>query len=193
MKAFIPTGKTSNLYELDKTQHEKLIQNSITTFYKKASKEIIYNINQEAKAIATQLNIQDRAECIAERQVFISLKDHKENFANNPTCRLINPAKSEIGRISKQVLQRINTDVQNKTSFNQWKNYSSVIEWFKNIADKNLYTFTVFEIESFYSSISQELLTNVIHFAKKHTKITNQDIDIIMHSRKSILFQNRSP
>ena len=76
MKAFIPTGKTSNLYELDKTQHEKLLQNSITTFYKKASKEIIYNINQEAKAIATQLNIQDRAECIAERQVFISLKDH---------------------------------------------------------------------------------------------------------------------
>ena len=117
----------------------------------------------------------------------------EQNFANNPTCRLINPAKSEIGRISKQVLQRINTDVRNKTSFNQWKNYSSVIEWFKNIADKNLYNFTVFEIESFYPSISQELLTNVIHFAKKHTKITNQDIDIIMHSRKSILFQNRSP
>ena len=90
----------------------------------------------------------------------------------------------------KQILQRINTDVRNKTSLNQWKNSSSVIEWFKNIPDKHLYTFTVFDIESFYPSISQELLTNAIHFAKKHTKITNQDIDIIMHSRKSILIHN---
>ena len=37
------------------------------------------------------------------------------------------------------------------------------------------------------------LLTNAIHFVKKHTKITNQDIDIIMHSRKSILIHNGSP
>lgn len=80
---------------------------------------IIHSINQEGKAIATQLDIQDRTERIAERQAFVSLKDHKENFANNPTCRLINQAKCEIGRISKQLLQRINTDVRNKTSLNQ--------------------------------------------------------------------------
>lgn len=52
-KAFIPANKTTSLYELDKTQHKKLIQNSITTTYKKASKGIIHSINQEAKAIAT--------------------------------------------------------------------------------------------------------------------------------------------
>ena len=124
---------------------------------------------------------------IAERQAFISLKDHKENFANNPTCRLINPAKSEIGRIGKQILQRINTVVRNKTSLNQWKNSSSVIDWFNNIPDKHLHTFTVFYIESFYPSISEELLTKAIHFAKKHAKITAQDINIIMHCGKSIL------
>ena len=94
-KAFIPADKTTNLYELDEAQHEKLIQNNITTTYKEASKDFVYNISQEAKAIATQLDIQDRTERIAERQAFISLNDHIENFANNPTCRLINPAKSE--------------------------------------------------------------------------------------------------
>ena len=156
------------------------------------NKDIIHNINQEAKAIATQLNIQDRTERIAERQAFISLKDHKENFANNPTCRLINPAKSEIGRISKQILQRINTEVRNKTSLNQWKNSSSVIDWFKNIPDKHLHTFTIFDIESFYPSIPEDLLSKAIHFAKKHTKISNQDINIIMHCRKSILLHNES-
>lgn len=122
----------------------------MTTTYKKASKEIVYNINQEEKAIATQLDIKDRTERTSERQALISLKDHIENFANNPTCRLINPAKSEIGRISKHILQRINTDVRNKTSLNQWKNSFSVIDRFKNISDKHLYTFTVFDIESFY-------------------------------------------
>jgi hypothetical protein len=36
------------------------------------------------------------------REEFISLKDHKENFVNNPKCRLINPAKSgESGKLSK--------------------------------------------------------------------------------------------
>ena len=48
-------------------------------------------------------------------------------------------------------------------------------------------------IESFYPSISEELLTNAIHFTKKHTMITDQDINIIMHCRKSILFHNGSP
>lgn len=33
-KAFIPADRTTNLYELDKTQHEKPIQNSITRTYK---------------------------------------------------------------------------------------------------------------------------------------------------------------
>lgn len=76
-KAFTPADKTTNLYELDKTQHGKLIQKIITRTYKKASKGIIHSINQEAKAIETLLDIQDRTERIAERQAFISLKDNK--------------------------------------------------------------------------------------------------------------------
>ena len=87
-KAFIPADKTTNLYELDKAQHDKLLQNSITATYKKANENATNTINQEAKDIATELKIQDRTECIAKQQAFISLKDHKENFANNPTCRL---------------------------------------------------------------------------------------------------------
>ena len=56
----------------------------------------MHSINQEAKAIAALLDIQDRTERLAERQAFISLKDHKENFANNPTYRLINQAKAKL-------------------------------------------------------------------------------------------------
>ena len=38
------------------------MQNNLTTTHKKASKDFVYNISQEAKAIATQLDIQDRTE-----------------------------------------------------------------------------------------------------------------------------------
>ena len=37
-----------------------------------------------------------------------------DNFQNKPTCRLINPAKSEIGRLSKHILENINTTVRQK-------------------------------------------------------------------------------
>ena len=44
---------------------------------------------------------------------FISLKGHKENFQNNPTVRLINPAKNKLGKISKVILDKINKNRQN--------------------------------------------------------------------------------
>ena len=66
---------------------------------------------------------------------FITLKDHKDNFQNNQISRLLNPAKNEIGRISKVILDIINENVL-RTYLDQWKNTSNVIEWFKNIQDK---------------------------------------------------------
>jgi len=62
-------------------------------------------IDREAKVIAKELDLDGRVECLAQRDAFITLKDHKENFANNLKCRLINPAKSEIGLISKGYYQ----------------------------------------------------------------------------------------
>ena len=66
----------------------------------------------------------------------ITVKDHKENFRNNIKCRLINPSKSEVGLVSKCYLSNIIADVSRKTKVNKWKNTSMVIDWFKNLADK---------------------------------------------------------
>ena len=46
----------------------------------------------------------------------------------------------------------------------------------------------VFDIDSFYPSISESLLKNAISYAKHYVTITDQEVDIIMHSRKSLLF-----
>ena len=68
---------------------------------------------------------------MAHRQAFISLKDHKENFENDPKCRLINPAKNNLGLTSKQILDRINSTIRSKTNSYQWTNTRSVIDWFE--------------------------------------------------------------
>ena len=187
-KALIFADKTTNLYELEKTHCDKLLHNSITSTYKKADEKVIDDINLEAKELATSLNIEDRMECLAKQQAFITLKDHKENFKNNPTCRLINPAKSEMGLVSKQILERVITEMRSTTLLNQWKNTSSVIKWFKNISNNSNHTFVIFDIDSFYPSISENLLKNAISHAKQYVTITDQEVDIIMHSRKSLLF-----
>ena len=153
-KAFIPADKTINYYKLDRELHDKLLTNSITTTYKKANDRAIHTISNKARNIATELNIQDQTERMAEQQAFITLKDHKENFQNNPTSRLTNPANSEIGRISKQILDRINTAIRNQTTLNKWKNTSSEINWFISIPDKHQHTFVIFVIENFYPSIN---------------------------------------
>ena len=77
--------------------------------------------------MAQELNIDNRTEKIAKQQAFITLKDHKENFANHPTCRPINPAESELGKVSKQILDNINSKIRKMTKLNRWKNTSDVI------------------------------------------------------------------
>ena len=46
----------------------------------------------------------------------------------------------------------------------------------------------VFDIECFYSSISENLLIKAIQFAKLITKITDEGINLIIQSRKTLLF-----
>ena len=124
---------------------------------------------------------------------FITLKDHKENFTNHPTTRLINPSKNEIGGISKHILDQINSKLVSKLSVNEWKNTISVIKWFENINNKRLYKFLQFYIKDFYPSIRETLLNEAIQFAKEHVPITRKDVEVIFHARKSVLYNNGEP
>ena len=120
------------------------------------------------------------------KQAFITLKDHKTNFENNLPYRLINPAKSETGLVSKIILDRINNAVRAATAVNQWRSSTAVLEWFRNIQEKDRHTFTSLDIVEFYPSITESLLKKAITFAKKHTQVSKQDIKIVMHVRKSL-------
>ena len=71
---------------------------------KKASNNIKKKqINIDEKQILNSREVLNRLERNDENNSFITLKDHKENFNNNLTVRLINPAKNELGRISEAI------------------------------------------------------------------------------------------
>jgi hypothetical protein len=130
---------------------------------------------------------------MANREAFITLTDHTENFTSNPKCRLINPAKSELGKVTKVILDSINDTIRTVTKVNQWKNSLSVIEWFKNIPNKSGHAFVSFDIVEFYPSISEELLDKAILWAKTYVDITDEHVSIIKHVRKSLLFNTNYP
>jgi len=124
------------------------------------------------------LNIEDRLERLAMNKAFVTIKDHKENFVNNPQCRLVNPAKPELGKVSKVLLDNINHNVRNATHVHQWHSTNNVIKWFKSIPNKNICTFIQYDIDEFYPSISQQLLHDSLRHAKKFTKIPDKSIEI---------------
>ena len=129
---------TSNMYRLTKEQYDKLIMNSITSTYKKANSSIKKRINKTGINLMRDKEVIKRIETNEEGNSFITIKDYKENFDNHPTVRLINPAKNELGRISKLILDKINKKISQKFDLNQWKNTDIVIDWF-NQKKPNIY------------------------------------------------------
>ena len=95
-----------------------------------------------------------------------------------------------MGKVSKQILEAINIKIRNELKVNQWRKTEDVINWFVNIPDKALHCFTVFDIAEFYPSISEKLFNTAIDFAKNYIDISDSDLHIIKHSRKSLLFHN---
>ena len=122
-----------------------------------------------------------------------ALKDHKANFLNHPTTRLINPAKNEICRQSKQTLDQINSKLCEVLKLNEWKNTPIVINWFKKIESKSSYKFLMFDIKEFYPSIKEGFLIEPLEFAKQYMTIKSKYRETIFHARKSPLYNEGEP
>ena len=152
-------------------EHEKLLTNAVTTDHKKAINSIKKKINIAGKQILKNNEILKRVEINGENNRFFTLKHHKNNFANKPQVRLINPAKSELGRIGKVIMDKINLAIRDHFSFNQWKNTQNVIDWFNKIPNKIIHKIVVFDIKEFYPSIQEQLLKEDSDFANSYINI----------------------
>ena len=118
-KVLVFAEKSRNLYELSRENYQTLLHDNITQTYKKSPKNAKRDIDRKTKSLAKTLKIEDRMEWYSNQHAYITIKDLKENFRNNTKCRLINPSKSEVGRVSKKYLNDIIADVSRKTEVNQ--------------------------------------------------------------------------
>ena len=79
----------------------------VVKHYRKAPPDLEKELNSEVKILAHRFDIVDRMEKYNTKNCFITIKDHKSDFKTNTECRLINPAKTQIGRVSKIIVQDI--------------------------------------------------------------------------------------
>ena len=144
---------------MSKYHNQKLLDDNVTKTYHEAPAKLEASINLEAKSISTKLKISGRVERIARTPAFVTLKDHKGNFRSNPTCRLVNPPKNALGKVSKQLVEKINSDIIEKLQFNQWRNTDALLKWFNIITDKINCSFIQFDIKEFYPSITENIVS----------------------------------
>ena len=142
---------------------------------------------QELKYVTTKHDIGKKAEIMAQRRAFITLKDHRENPPKNTNCRLINPAKSNLGRVSKSVLDKISQKLLTATGANQWRNTKAVIGGLrKSTTRTEKHSFIVFEIVDFtHQSLKHFWTTPLITPSSSLPSQTTTDREIIVHTRKS--------
>ena len=116
---FVPADKTTNMYEMPPDNYKKLLYENITKTYKKSTSRLENSINMEAKYIPKKIKLDDRIECLANTPAFITLKDHQENFRTVQPCRVINTSKSELGKISKTILEKVNKSLVDSLKVNR--------------------------------------------------------------------------
>ena len=71
------------MYQLSKEKHEELLTNAVTSNYKKVNNSI-KKINMAGKQILKNNEILKHVEINGENNCFFTLKDHNNNFDNNP-------------------------------------------------------------------------------------------------------------
>ena len=78
--------------------------------YKISTAQKLKNINNDARKIAQNFALDDLIEkkIMLKCWIYITLKDHAEDFPHNVPCRIINPSKSDIGKANKTVIDNIN-------------------------------------------------------------------------------------
>lgn len=186
-KLFVLSDKTGNMFSIPVHLYNEFIRGQLNANYKKAKNRDLDNINDICMNIANNLNVLDRTQPYTPKQPHFLFKDHKPDFDSKPTIRLISPTKSDIGSISKFIIDGIIPVVRDNISLSLWRSTGDVIAWFSDIADKPSYKFIQFDYVDYYGSISPSLLNKAISFARSFVDIPSADVEVILAARKTLI------
>ena len=163
-------------------KYNKILLDNATKTNNKVEPPIPKKSNMKAKIIVKIVQIEDKTDIRGERQSFVMIKHTTRTVSEQIQNKdyLIQPKVNQIGSV--KLSHKASTHILQQ---NQWQGSAEVIKWFKNIENKNLYTFTIFDIQQFYPSIIENLLKRAISFYQLHKEITPKDLEEVFHSRKS--------
>ena len=195
-KVTVFADKTKNQYRTSVADYEKKVVDAITNDYRGVSYDEVRKVDQKSAKFAETFKttkdktLADRIDRSTQKSCFISFKDHKEGFPGRVQTRLINPSKNNLGQISKNILDVINTTLLIETNLPLWRSSNDVVKWFKGLNDKQNFTFLKLDIQNYYPSISLELLNKAVRWARRYTPISRREFDIIKHCRRNFVFFN---
>ena len=144
-------------------------------------------MNNDTLNHANKLDLTDRIGGVKLKESYILIKDHKIDYENKKSVRLINPTKTELGKVSKIILQDVVDCLKKTFELNLWISTKEAIDWFSNIKNKNKATFIQFDIVEFYPSINEKTLRDSLEFAMIHANLNSSDVELIMSCRRNIL------
>ena len=91
---------------MPRDRYQKYKAEAIQKSYKKCPPTKAAKMISEEKKIAEELALADGMEIPSKAEGYLTLKDHKTNYRNNPTFRLLNGNKSESGKVAKLTLKK---------------------------------------------------------------------------------------
>ena len=106
---------------------------------------------------------------------------------------MINPTKSEMGKVSRQILRAKIEMIKVKSELDSLKDSHCAKTWFTNLRQKHNLTFIQWDFVGFYRAITKELLEKAIIHGQKYVNFSQEEIDIIMQARKSVLIHKDEP
>ena len=207
-KVLIAADKTDNYYYLPPRNLSRIVRNNVTKDYKVVNEEQVDKVNLDTLKLARRLDgntdldpnkdkrsgLAKNMEKYSRQEAFITIKDHSKKFrtepVNNKPVRLINPSKTDMGKVSRIRLQVINNIIRERTGLNQWQSTQQALRWFKGLSNKQKLQFFTFDVDAFYPSITLRLLKKAIEWARQFCPISDLDEEIFMHCRRTFLFHD---
>ena len=106
---WVRADKSRNIDKINPSNYQEILGNKITDTYKIVYNDTISQINDDTLKFTNKLHIEDGLGKFQMKDAYILFKDHKPNFENELQSRLINPSKTELVIISKNIISKYYT------------------------------------------------------------------------------------
>ena len=117
-KIWVRADKSKNTYQVSPFEYEQILNDKIMESYRIDPNSSLTLINRVTTKFAGKLQVVDKLGKLKEKCAYILFKDYKQNFQDRKQARLINSTKTELGLVSKDLMQIITSRILSSLKYN---------------------------------------------------------------------------